>query len=56
MLTEAILHYVHSQDNDSFNLKSKYLRELRERKRLYNILQEIKGNIRVFCRCRPLNS
>jgi kinesin family protein C2/C3 len=29
------------------------LNELAERKKLYNQLQEIKGNVRVFCRVRP---
>ncbi|XP_010277818.1 PREDICTED: kinesin-like protein KIN-14G [Nelumbo nucifera] len=36
-------------------LKKKYLEESSERKRLYNEVIELKGNIRVFCRCRPLN-
>ncbi|GFZ02956.1 P-loop containing nucleoside triphosphate hydrolases superfamily protein [Actinidia rufa] len=36
-------------------LKKKYLEECSERKRLYNEVIELKGNIRVFCRCRPLN-
>ncbi|KAL5783678.1 hypothetical protein ACOSP7_008707 [Xanthoceras sorbifolium] len=36
-------------------LKKKYLDESSERKRLYNEVIELKGNIRVFCRCRPLN-
>ncbi|KAK9919823.1 hypothetical protein M0R45_028398 [Rubus argutus] len=36
-------------------LKKKYLAESSERKRLYNEVIELKGNIRVFCRCRPLN-
>lgn len=35
-------------------LKKKYLQECSERKRLYNEVVELKGNIRVFCRCRPL--
>lgn len=35
-------------------LKKKYLDECSERKRLYNEVIELKGNIRVFCRCRPL--
>ncbi|KAJ0976077.1 hypothetical protein J5N97_018042 [Dioscorea zingiberensis] len=38
------------------NLKEKYTLECAERKRLYNELIELKGNIRVFCRCRPLNT
>ncbi|KAJ9682015.1 hypothetical protein PVL29_018080 [Vitis rotundifolia] len=36
-------------------LKKKYFEECVERKRLYNEVIELKGNIRVFCRCRPLN-
>jgi kinesin family protein C2/C3 len=36
-------------------LKKKYLKESSERKRLYNEVIELKGNIRVLCRCRPLN-
>lgn len=37
-------------------LKKKYTRERCERKRLYNEIIELRGNIRVFCRCRPLSS
>ncbi|XXG83520.1 hypothetical protein AAC387_Pa10g1255 [Persea americana] len=37
-------------------LKKKYLEESSERKRLYNEVIELKGNIRVFCRCRPLSA
>lgn len=36
-------------------LKRKYTEESFERRRLYNEVIELKGNIRVFCRCRPLN-
>ncbi|TKY61496.1 Kinesin protein KIFC3 [Spatholobus suberectus] len=36
-------------------LKRKYLEESSERRQLYNEVIELKGNIRVFCRCRPLN-
>lgn len=42
-------------DDDYELLKKKYLEESLERKRLYNDVIELKGNIRVFCRCRPLN-
>ncbi|KAF8719842.1 hypothetical protein HU200_024600 [Digitaria exilis] len=38
------------------DLKKKYTDECAERKRLYNELIELRGNIRVFCRCRPLSS
>ncbi|KAG0497197.1 hypothetical protein HPP92_001888 [Vanilla planifolia] len=36
-------------------LKLKFIEESKERKELYNRMIEIKGNIRVFCRCRPLS-
>jgi hypothetical protein len=35
-------------------LKEKYIKEMKERKRLFNMLQELRGNIRVVCRARPL--
>jgi len=31
----------------------KYQREFKERKRLFNLVQELRGNIRVLCRVRP---
>ncbi|KAF8006783.1 hypothetical protein BT93_K0945 [Corymbia citriodora subsp. variegata] len=37
------------------DLKMKYSEEQTKRRKLYNQLQETKGNIRVFCRCRPLS-
>lgn len=36
-------------------LKRKLVEESLERKQLYNEVIDLKGNIRVFCRCRPLN-
>lgn len=38
------------------NLKLKFIEGAKERKELYNKVLELKGNIRVFCRCRPLNA
>ncbi|KAH1051726.1 hypothetical protein GYH30_021557 [Glycine max] len=38
------------------DLKSKYIEGAKERKDLYNKVLELTGNIRVFCRCRPLNA
>ena len=32
---------------------SRYQKEMIERKKLHNMVQELKGNIRVFLRCRP---
>ncbi|KAM7276450.1 hypothetical protein ACFE04_018316 [Oxalis oulophora] len=37
------------------DLKFKYSQEQAKRKELFNQLQDTKGNIRVFCRCRPLS-
>ncbi|KAH7520429.1 hypothetical protein FEM48_Zijuj08G0142800 [Ziziphus jujuba var. spinosa] len=37
------------------DLKMKYSEEQAKRKKLFNEVQEAKGNIRVFCRCRPLS-
>ncbi|TVU48633.1 hypothetical protein EJB05_08274 [Eragrostis curvula] len=37
------------------DLKLKHYEEMTKRKKLHNIVQEAKGNIRVFCRCRPLS-
>ncbi|XP_057783910.1 kinesin-like protein KIN-14R [Salvia miltiorrhiza] len=37
------------------DLKVKYNDEQMKRRKLHNQLQETKGNIRVFCRCRPLS-
>eukprot|EP01038_Epipyxis_sp_PR26KG_P012420 gene12420-16657_t len=36
--------------------ESKYRKEMIERKRLHNLVQELKGNIRVYLRCRPPTS
>lgn len=35
--------------------KGKLKKEVTERKRLHNLVQELRGNIRVFCRVRPLS-
>ncbi|KAK4439065.1 Kinesin-like protein KIN-14Q [Sesamum alatum] len=38
------------------DIKTKFLQAAKDKKELYNKVLELKGNIRVFCRCRPLNS
>lgn len=44
------------QQTDSYeHLKVKFIEGVKEQKELYNKVLELKGNIRVFCRCRPLN-
>lgn len=35
--------------------KQKYNAECERRRKLHNLVQELKGNIRVYCRVRPLN-
>jgi kinesin family member C2/C3 len=34
-------------------LRERYKKELLERRRLHNLVQELRGNIRVYCRARP---
>ncbi|XP_066543201.1 kinesin-like protein klp-3 [Amia ocellicauda] len=54
-LLKAALRMKEAQQNsttDFEELRSLYRREAMERKALYNKLQELCGNIRVFCRCR----
>ena len=37
------------------NLRRKYDNETVIRKRLHNVIADMKGNIRVFCRVRPMS-
>merc|ERR1712166_642552 len=37
-------------------LRHLYKVECKKRKKLYNALQELRGNLRVYCRMRPLNA
>ena len=37
------------------SLSEKFLAECKKRRALFNELQELKGNIRVICRCRPVS-
>lgn len=39
--------------SDADDANERYLKELKERRRLHNLVAELKGNIRVFCRIRP---
>ncbi|GAB2286830.1 hypothetical protein Dimus_021221 [Dionaea muscipula] len=50
-----MLFAVQSVVRECEDLREKYIEEQTKRKKLYNQIQEAKGNIRVFCRCRPLS-
>ncbi|XP_068654035.1 kinesin-like protein KIN-14Q isoform X2 [Aristolochia californica] len=52
---QSILNQQVDLDKQHEELKLKYTEGAKERKELYNKVLELKGNIRVFCRCRPLN-
>ncbi|TVU49026.1 hypothetical protein EJB05_00317, partial [Eragrostis curvula] len=57
-MSSAIQEYVSQYatlEREFKDLKEKFSEEAKERRDLYNKLIEQKGNIRVFCRCRPLN-
>ncbi|CAL4890923.1 unnamed protein product [Urochloa decumbens] len=58
-MSTTIQQYVNEYatlESEFIDLKEKFSEEAKERKDLYNKLIEMKGNIRVFCRCRPLNA
>nr|GEX34668.1 kinesin-like protein KIN-14R [Tanacetum cinerariifolium] len=50
---DKMLSAIQTQVTQFEDLKRKYNEELAKRKKLYNQVQEAKGNMRVFCRCRP---
>ncbi|XP_022985170.1 kinesin-like protein KIN-14Q [Cucurbita maxima] len=56
MMTSQIQTAFKQQLDFQENLKTKFVEGAKERKELYNKMLELKGNIRVFCRCRPLNT
>ena len=51
-----ILERIRHRDAESRELMTNYRRELKLRRDLFNQIQELKGNIRVFCRVRPLSA
>jgi hypothetical protein len=44
-----------SMQSEMDRAKAKLKKEVVERRRLHNLVQELKGNIRVFCRVRPMS-
>ncbi|KAJ6887125.1 hypothetical protein NC651_027469 [Populus alba x Populus x berolinensis] len=55
-IRSTILSKMKQQVDLHEDLKIKFVEGAKERKELYNKVLELKGNIRVFCRCRPLRS
>ncbi|KAL2628647.1 hypothetical protein R1flu_013333 [Riccia fluitans] len=53
--SKTMINAVHLLVAEHDDLKKKYAEESLERRQLYNKVLELKGNIRVFCRCRPLS-
>ncbi|KAK4778995.1 hypothetical protein SAY86_006523 [Trapa natans] len=51
----GVINALQHLSEDHERLRLKFLEVSSERKKLYNEVVELKGNIRVFCRCRPLN-
>ena len=55
-IIEGVVKRCSEVQSEAFTeLKVKFVTEMNERKKLFNIIPELKGNIRVFCRVRPLN-
>ncbi|KAI4366017.1 hypothetical protein MLD38_021946 [Melastoma candidum] len=55
-MSATIQATVNQQIESYGDLKVNFLEAARQKKDLYNKVLELKGNIRVFCRCRPLNA
>lgn len=52
-LSSTIITRLQTVNEEMKVINGKYRKEMLERKRLHNLVQELKGNIRVFMRCRP---
>jgi kinesin family protein C2/C3 len=53
---KSIMEQVKSQKSMLGDIVEKYAKEKAERKRLFNLVQELRGNIRVYCRVRPASA
>ena len=49
----SLIRKLKQSDQRFVEITIKWKKEMSERKRLHNVVQELKGNIRVFMRCRP---
>jgi len=55
LLSTSIVSVAQGLQADLDETNGKFEGEVRERKRLHNLVQELKGNIRVFARIRPIS-
>lgn len=55
-LRGGLMNRLRNIDAAMNEMARKYKREMAERKKLHNLIQELKGNIRVFMRARPPTS
>ena len=54
LVAERMEDIITEKDLEISEWVEKHNKECVERRKWFNVLQEMKGNIRVFCRCRPL--
>jgi kinesin family protein C2/C3 len=55
-LSDGVMYKLREVTNALTVANTRYRKEMAERKKLHNLVQELKGNIRVFLRCRPPSS
>jgi hypothetical protein len=55
LFSKALVKKAEAELGQVEEIKVRWRKEMRERKILFNQIQELKGNIRVFCRARGLN-
>lgn len=55
LITDALTKYSEQNQSALNDIRDKYMKEMKIRKQLFNQIQELKGNIRVYCRVRPMN-
>lgn len=54
--SKVLIAKVDAAQRSAKEANERYVKEQAERRKLHNQLQEAKGNIRVFCRIRPMSS
>jgi Cdc6-like AAA superfamily ATPase len=54
-ISQHVTRIAGSMQSEMERASAKLKKEVVERRRLHNLVQELKGNIRVFCRVRPMS-